>query len=120
LHYTPDLLTGDRSLAQVLREAQISWHGVELNQPDWSPDSRSLAITVSGQGKDRGIHLLCNTDWQPRDFALPSLPVRKKWRRMMDTNLTSPDDFLPWRKAPVIDSARYQAAPRSIVLLAAG
>ena len=31
------------SLSQVLRERN-AWHGVELDQPDWSPFSHSIAI----------------------------------------------------------------------------
>ena len=33
------------SLRQTLRETEYRWHGVKLNQPDWSPSSHSLAIS---------------------------------------------------------------------------
>ena len=32
------------SLNQFLRDAKHAWHGVKLNQPDWGPDSHSLAF----------------------------------------------------------------------------
>ena len=32
------------SLNQLLRDAKHAWHGVKLDQPDWSPDSHSLAF----------------------------------------------------------------------------
>ena len=32
------------SLNQLLREAKKAWHGVKLDQPDWSPRSHSLAF----------------------------------------------------------------------------
>ncbi len=32
------------SLSQIIREAKHAWHGVKLNQPDWSPVSHTLAI----------------------------------------------------------------------------
>ena len=34
------------SLNQLLRQAKTAWHGVKLNQPDWSPSSRSVAFTA--------------------------------------------------------------------------
>ena len=34
------------SLDQFLRESIHSWHGVRLNQPDWSPASHSLAFSA--------------------------------------------------------------------------
>ena len=46
------------SLNQLLQMAKIDWHGVKLNQPDWSDHSHSLAFTV----KDRTeiFHILLN------------------------------------------------------------
>ena len=33
------------SLAQLIRQANKSWHGVKLGQPDWSQQSHSIAFT---------------------------------------------------------------------------
>ena len=41
------------SLSQVLREVKHAWHGVKLNQPDWSPFSHSIAI--GGELKGEGL-----------------------------------------------------------------
>jgi len=35
-----------QTLVQWLREAVKAWHGVKLDQPDWSPGSHSLALNV--------------------------------------------------------------------------
>ena len=37
---------GKLSLNQLLQRAQIEWHGVALNRPDWSEHSHSLAFTL--------------------------------------------------------------------------
>ena len=42
------------SLSQVLREQKHAWHGVKLNQPDWSPFSHSFAISV--ELKSEGVY----------------------------------------------------------------
>ena len=34
------------SLNQLLRGVNLAWHGVKLNQPDWSETSHSIAFTV--------------------------------------------------------------------------
>ncbi len=34
------------TLNQLLQQAQIAWHGVKLNQPDWGADSHTIALTV--------------------------------------------------------------------------
>ena len=34
------------SLNQLLRGVNLAWHGVKLNQPDWSESSHSIAFTV--------------------------------------------------------------------------
>jgi isoamylase len=120
LHFTSGLQDDDKSLSQVLRESLFTWHGAKLFQPDWSTESRALAVTISGQDSKRMAHLLFNTSWEPCDFALPPLPGRKKWRRLMDTNLAPPEDILNRGQAPVILSQRYLTAPRSVVLLVAG
>ncbi len=35
-----------KSLAQFLFEANKTWHGVKIGQPDWSPSSHSLAFSA--------------------------------------------------------------------------
>ena len=61
------------SLGQTLREALQAWHGVKLNQPDWSPFSHSFAI--GGGLKSEGVlaHIILNAYWEPLDFDLPIL-----------------------------------------------
>jgi isoamylase len=34
------------SLNRLIREANKAWHGVRLNQPDWSDHSHSVALTA--------------------------------------------------------------------------
>ena len=36
------------SLTQLIRRANKAWHGVKVGQPDWSPQSRSIAFSARG------------------------------------------------------------------------
>ena len=42
------------SLNQVIQQANKTWHGVKLGQPDWSHHSHSLAFEAKGPG---GLHV---------------------------------------------------------------
>jgi glycogen operon protein len=109
---------GRLSLNQLLQRAKIDWHGVRLNQPDWSEHSHAIALTlkVCTRFLPRG----CSCYWEPLTFELPPVPAesRHTWRRCIDTALASPDDIYPWEKAPLVAEATYVVQPRSMVLLA--
>jgi glycogen operon protein len=110
------------SLNQILRGARIDWHGVRLGRPDWSHASHSLGATVWSRAGEYVLHFLFNAWWEPLEFELPEPPAEASggWRRWIDTALPSPDDVRPRAEAPRIDARSYRAAPRSVVLLAAG
>jgi glycogen operon protein len=115
------LFREDRSitLAELLQQTRLTWHGVRLDQPDWGAESHSLAFTVQG---GRGLfHIILNAYWQPLEFELPSPPVgsRKGWQRVIDTFLESPEGFCEQAQAPVVADSRYLAQPHSVVLLVA-
>jgi isoamylase len=110
------------SLNQLLRQAKTAWHGVKLNQPDWSPSSRSVAFTAEISKEKLLIHLMLNAYWKALDFELP--PVGKAggnpWRRWIDTALDSPNDIVEWQSSALITESIYRAEPRSVVVLFGG
>ena len=55
---------------------QVEWHGVRLHAPDWSYESRSLAMHLSGRPENRQDHifLIANAHWEAHEFELPVLP----------------------------------------------
>jgi isoamylase len=104
------------SLNQLLRQGEIRWHGVRLNQPDWSHDSHSLAATARGFKGGYLLHLMLNAYWEPLAFELPS-PEGPGWYRLVDTFLESPDDICDLPAAPVVEPSTYLVQSRSVVLL---
>jgi isoamylase len=125
IHYRLDLDLARRdetlTLNQLLRHANIRWHGIRLDQPDWTHGSRSLAFTIASLSGTRHFHVILNAYWQPLRFELPPAPDGKLggWRRLLDTALEPPDDFRAWREAPTLEEASYRVQPRSMVGLVA-
>jgi glycogen operon protein len=107
------------SLNQLIREANKTWHGVKVRQPDWSNDSHSLAFEAMVREEGFNIYVILNAYWEPLDFELP--PVGEgdagPWRRWIDTWLDSPQDIVPWQTAPSLSGQTYRAAARSVVVL---
>ena len=108
-----------KTLNQLLREASISWHGVKLEEPDWSAHSHSLAASIVCRGDNLRVYLILNAYWESLEFELPSLGNHDAWHRWIDTSLDSPEDIVEWRNAPTVKSRVYLAAPRSVVALVA-
>ncbi|MGH8512431.1 MAG: glycogen debranching protein GlgX [Gammaproteobacteria bacterium] len=110
---------GRLSLNDLLRRAQIDWHGVALNRPDWSEHSHALAFTLRSLRGRFLLHAMFNAYWEPLTFELPPVTESQQpWRRCIDTALRSPDDIYLWAAAPSVAQASYVVQPRSIVLLA--
>jgi len=110
------------SLNQLLHSANLVWHGVKLNQPDWGECSHSIAFTVEIREEKLLFHVIVNAYWQPLDFELPRLDRAGKnlWRRWIDTALDSPHDIVEWEKAEIVPGDAYRAESRSVVMLLRG
>ena len=105
------------TLNQLLRQTEITWHGVKLGEPDWSHSSHSVAFTVGTMDGTR-YHVILNAYWEALEFELPSVPDgARPWRRWIDTFLDSPHDIVEWEHAPPVSGHRYRAEPRSAVVL---
>jgi glycogen operon protein len=107
------------SLNQLIREANKTWHGSRLNQPDWSDHSRSVAFTVEVKQQELLLHLILNAYWEPVEFELPSAGKAhgNPWLRWIDTALQTPEDIVPWKEAPPVKTPSYRAEGRSVVVL---
>jgi isoamylase len=108
------------ALNELIRQADITWHGVKLGEPDWRPSSHSIAFTA--RFTMAPYHVILNAYWEPLEFELPPLVhgAREPWRRWIDTALDSPHDIVEWERAPSVSGHRYRAQSRSVVVLFAG
>ena len=109
------------SLNQLLRRAEIDWHGVRLGRPDWSDFSHSLALTVRPRQRQipLWLHVMFNAYWEALDFELPLAPAAavSGWQRWIDTSLEWPEDIMDAVAAPPVPGMQYRVAPRSVVAL---
>ena len=109
------------SLSQVPGEVKHAWHGVKLNQPDWSPVSHSLALGAELKNEGLLLHIILSAYWEALDFELPTLRNgRENWRRWIDTALDPPHEICEWNKAAPVPGGTYRAGARSVVVLIAG
>ena len=109
------------SLSQVLRESKHAFHGVKLNEPDWSSFSHSFAI--SGDLKNEGVsaHIIFNAFWEPLDFEVPVLADgSQNWWRWIDTALDPPHEICEWNGEKRVPESPYRVGARSVVVLIAG
>jgi glycogen operon protein len=128
MHRFFQLLIGFRKRHKSLRPnsftdgPKIEWHGVRLGQPDWSQESRSLAMHLSQKHNDltKEIYLIANSYWNSLTFDLPAL-FGRSWHRFLDTSFEPPDDILDEGcEAPLDSPKSYTVGPRSVVVLVGG
>ena len=108
------------SLNELLRSADIDWHGVRPGSPDWANDSHSIAFTLrSGRYRlPAWLHIMFNAYWEVLAFDLPSAPAAAVgWQRWIDTSLDAPEDINDPSIAPLVPGTQYRVAPRSVAAL---
>lgn len=107
------------SLADFLERAKIQWDGVQLDAPDLSRDSHSLAATAYIE-HEGGFHLMVNSYWEPLNFSLPPIPDGcGPWRRLIDTFQDASPISLE-QEAEARPRTAYEVQSRSIVLMMTG
>jgi isoamylase len=105
------------SLNQLISGATKHWHGVKLNQPDWSSQSHSIALNAELRGEGLLVYFAFNAYWEPLTFELPRIEGGQSWKRWIDTSLETPQDIVPWQEAFPVPDHVYRAWPRSVVVL---
>jgi isoamylase len=106
------------SLNELLRRAEIDWHGVRLGRRNWSDYSHSVAFTVRSHHRQipLWLHVMFNAYWEALDFDLPPAPAAAitGWQRWIDTSRESPEDIMDAATAPPVPGLQYRVAPRSV------
>ena len=108
------------SLNELIRNSTHAWHGVNLGQPDWGPNSHCVAFGAELRQEGLRLHLIFNAFWEPLDFELPPLSGHGDcWRLWIDTALDPPREIVEWQAAQPVSGPAYRAGPRSVVALIA-
>lgn len=105
------------TLNTMLKSSEIRWHGVRLNEPDWSDQSHSISFTVRTLGGKLETHYILNAFYESLRFELPMPDTGRHWRRWIDTSLLSPNDINYWSEAPLVESQEYKVHAHTMVVL---
>ncbi len=98
---------------------EITWHGNRLYRPDWTGKTKCLAfqLTPARTEPEPTIFVISNANDSPLRFQLPIL-AKVRWRRLIDTALPAPQDFVSEAEAQVLSDQRsYEAAAFSTIVL---
>jgi glycogen operon protein len=95
----------------------VLWHGLRIGQPDWSDDSRAIALDLQRSDGNGRAYVIFNAWWEALTFELPAVNEGCCWRRVIDTALPSPDDAPDEPALLPEDITHYTAQGRSVVLL---
>ncbi|MFY9270040.1 MAG: isoamylase [Candidatus Manganitrophaceae bacterium] len=97
------------------REA-VRWYGAD-GEVDRSDGSHCLAFFLSGGSeKDDDLYVMINADPSDCTFFLQEGKAAE-WRRVIDTSLPSPEDFLPPGDEAPVKEGTYRVRSRSVVVL---
>jgi len=110
--------------AQGFSAPDISWHGPQPFQPDWSDGSNTVACLINGayaslENGDRDSDLYCvfNASLYGLLFTPPESPSGKPWRLAVDTSKSSPHD-IPASRPPLLERHYYVRRVSTVVLIA--
>jgi isoamylase len=97
---------------------RVSWHGTKVGDPDWTGQRRVLALQLHGWHGRPDLYVIFNSHWEWQRFQLPPHEGQWRWKRLVDTNLPSPEDIVEAKDAVRLQPAdAYVAAPRSAIIL---
>lgn len=104
--------------------ADITWHGTEPWQADWSEQSKAIAFMLDGKHAKEGsviddsIYIAINTHYEGLWFGIPQLPVDAFWHVSTNTGVEAPNDiYTIGTEPPLSNQEGILVGPRSIVIL---
>ncbi len=100
----------------------VEWHGTEPGRPDFTANSRTLALTLDGRKTGRepdcDFYLAFNAWQEALPFTVPPAPQRRTWRRAVDTALAPPLDIVaPADRQAVAAGQPYRVSAFSLLVL---
>jgi glycogen operon protein len=115
------------SIENYFNSPDLTWHGTEPGKPDWTPESRVLAFVLSGEygrkeagSADKDIYVAMNSSLYNKRIVIPESPSGFPWKRIVDTSMPSPDDFIDETDAQNIADSTYILKRQSLIVLVAG
>jgi len=104
------------SLHDIIAQSGIRWHGIKVNQPDWSDHSHAIAMESKQPSSEHVTYVAFNAYWNDLTFELPAAPSGK-WQRIVDTSLKGGQDIHVKGDKQHFVCKEYLVAARSLVIL---
>ncbi len=106
------------SVKEINGQPEMSWHGTEIDKPDWSKESKTLGLFLAGQNnQENDIYIMINGDLKSHTFELPIAPKGKKWRLFLNTFNTAPDDIIDENPTEAVKPQKsFLVADRSVAI----
>jgi glycogen operon protein len=105
--------------------ADITWHGTQAWNADWSGTSRVLGFMLDGlhakggTTKDDYLYVAINMHWEGLTFELPQLPGALQWHIFANTGVREPEDVWEPGSEPLLsDQRHFLLGDRSVAILA--
>jgi len=102
----------------------ITWHGTQVWNADWSEHSRTIAFMLCGKHakeateQDNDIYVAMNMHWESIWFDIPDPSDGKKWHVFANTACASPQDSWVPGTEPVLENQQgLLVGDRSVVIL---
>ena len=119
----PEFFTGQD--ADFNSTPDITWFDEKGKSPDWAKIDSRIAARIDGSKADihadrddNDFYLIFNAKAESAVFKVGPAPLARRWYRVADTSLPSPEDFMVQGAEPmVVPQDEYAVAPRSFVLL---
>ena len=119
----PEFFTGKGGAYKGIPD--ISWFNEKGAAIDWEEIDYYLALRLLGtkadtlaDRDDNDFYIMFNANSDLYNFAIAYPPPKKKWYRVVDTGLNSPDDILlPGNEESLASQNSYSVKARSTVIL---
>jgi isoamylase len=119
----PEFFTGQD--ADFNATPDITWFDEEGKSPDWATIDARIAARIDGSKADiladrddNDFYLIFNAKDASAVFKVGPAPLARRWHRVVDSSLPSPEDFMGEGEEPIlVPQDEYAVAPRSFVLL---
>lgn len=102
----------------------ITWHGIEKNNPDWNVNSHMIACVLNGEyakngnGRpDNDIYMAFNASDAGTYMEIPEAPSGNKWHVAVDTSKPFPDDIYERGKETTLSDNKYYVESLSVLVL---
>jgi isoamylase len=100
---------------------EISWHGLQSWDVDWSDHNRTIAFMLCGQHvspHDDDIYVGLNMHWESHMFELPRLRGNAKWHVFANTSMSTPEDiYSPGEEKLLENQLHFLIGARSMFIL---